>query len=76
MFRNWTFTGFYVMSELWASIVLNVIFWGFANEVTRIGEASRFYSVFGIGANFATIVAGQAAIFLSESHFSTVGFLE
>lgn len=71
MFRNWTLTGFYVMSELWASIVLNVIFWGFANEVTRINEASRFYSVFGIGANFATIVAGQVAIFLSEAHFST-----
>lgn len=72
MFRHWTLTGFYVMSELWASIILNVIFWGFANEVTRIGEASRFYSVFGIGSNFAVIVAGQAAIFLSESHFSTV----
>lgn len=72
MFRNWTLTGFYVMSELWASIILNVIFWGFANEVTRINEASRFYSVFGIGSNFAVIVAGQAAIFLSESHFSTV----
>lgn len=71
MFRHWTLTGFYVMSELWASIILNVIFWGFANEVTRIEEAGRFYSVFGIGANFATIVAGQAAIFLSESHFST-----
>lgn len=71
MFRHWTLTGFYVMSELWASIILNVIFWGFANEVTRIGEASRFYSVFGIGANLATTVAGQVAIFLSESHFST-----
>lgn len=72
MFRNWTLTGFYVMSELWACIMLNVIFWGFANEVTRIEEASRFYSVFGIGANCATIVAGQAAIFLSENHFSTL----
>lgn len=72
MFRNWTLTGFYVISELWASIILNVIFWGFANEVTRIDEAGRFYSVFGIGANFAAIVAGQAAIFLSGSHFSTV----
>lgn len=71
MFRNWTFTGFYVMSELWASIILNVIFWGFANEVTRLGEAGRFYSVFGVGANLATTFAGQAAIFLSESHFST-----
>ena len=71
MFRNWTYTGFYVMSELWASICLNVIFWGFANEVTRINEASRFYSVFGIGANLATTCAGQAAIFLSQVPFST-----
>lgn len=71
MFRNWTFTGFYVFSELWASICLNVLFWGFANEVTRIGEASRFYSVLGIGANLAAICAGQSAIYLSNLPFST-----
>lgn len=65
-FRNWTFTGFYVMSELWGSLVLNVLFWGFANEITRIGEAGRFYGVLGIGSNLATILAGQAAIFLSQ----------
>lgn len=66
MFRHWTFTGFYVISELWGSIVLNVIFWGFANEVTRIGEARRFYSVFSISSNIAAIVAGQAAILISD----------
>lgn len=71
MLRYWTFTGFYVMSELWASIILNVLFWGFANEVTRINEASRFYSVFGIGSNIATIIAGQTAIFLAQAPFST-----
>lgn len=71
MFRHWTFTGFYVMSELWASICLHVLFWGFANEITRIGEANRFYSVLGIGANVAAICAGQSAIFLSDLPFST-----
>lgn len=76
MFRNWTFTGFYVMSELWGSLVLNVLFWGFANEVTRIGEARRFYGVFGIGSNLAAILAGQAAIFLSQPQlFSAIPFL-
>ncbi|MEI8366481.1 MAG: Npt1/Npt2 family nucleotide transporter [Parachlamydiaceae bacterium] len=65
MVRYWTFTGFYVMSELWASIVLHVLFWGFANEVTRIGEAGRFYSVFGVGSNISTICAGQASIFFT-----------
>ena len=66
MFRYWTFTGFYVLSELWGIIVLSVLFWGFANEVTKIGEAKRFYGVLGVASNTATIVAGQAANFISQ----------
>lgn len=66
MIRNWTFTGFYVMSELWSTIVLNVLYWGFANEVTRIGEARRFYSVFAIGSTLATIVAGLTSNFFGQ----------
>lgn len=63
MFRYWTFTLFYVMSELWSSIVLSVLFWGFANQVTKISEAKRFYGLFGVGANFSGIFAGQASVF-------------
>jgi AAA family ATP:ADP antiporter len=63
MFRYWTFSLFYVMSELWSSTVLAVLFWGFANQVTKISEAKRFYGLFGVGANFAGIFAGQASVF-------------
>ncbi|MFI0435624.1 MAG: NTP/NDP exchange transporter [Parachlamydiaceae bacterium] len=63
MFRYWTFTLFYVMSELWSSTVLSVLFWGFANQVTKISEAKRFYGLFGVGANFSGIFAGQASVF-------------
>jgi AAA family ATP:ADP antiporter len=63
MFRYWTFTLFYVMSELWSSTVLFVLFWGFANQVTKIGEAKRFYGLFGVGANFSGIFAGQASVY-------------
>lgn len=66
MCRYWSFTLFYVMAELWGSIVLSVLFWGFANEVTRVGEARRFYSVFCIGANCAAIFAGLIAMLLPE----------
>lgn len=64
MYRNWTFTAFYVMSELWGNIVLFVLFWGFANQVTRLSEAKRFYGLFGIGANLSGIVAGQVSVWL------------
>lgn len=68
MWRNWSFTLFYVFSELWGTIAINVLFWGFANEVTKIGEARRFYSVFGVAANLAAIVSGQAAnLFADET---------
>lgn len=56
--RNWTFTLFYVMSEIWGNIVLALLMWGFANQVTRLGEAKRFYAIFGVGINSSGIVAG------------------
>jgi AAA family ATP:ADP antiporter len=70
MFRNWTFTSFYVMSELWSNIILSMLFWGFANQVTRIGEAKRFYGLFGIGANLSGIAAGQASVFLCNNNLN------
>lgn len=62
---NWSFTIFYVMCELWSTSILTVLFWGFANEVTKIPEARRFYGVLGVGASCAAIIAGQSANFLS-----------
>ncbi|RWW41451.1 hypothetical protein BHE74_00053067, partial [Ensete ventricosum] len=32
--RIWSFCLFYVMAELWGSVVISVLFWGFANQVT------------------------------------------
>ena len=43
IFRNWTFALFYVLAELWGSVMLSLMFWGFANEISRITEAKRFY---------------------------------
>lgn len=62
----WSFTAFYVLAELWGSIVLQVLFWGFANEITRVAESRRFYAVCGIGSNLAAIAAGLAGVFFSS----------
>lgn len=67
MFRNWTFTLFYVVSELWGSIVLTVLFWGFANEITKIHEARRFYGTLSVVASSAGIIAGFFGNFLTNS---------
>lgn len=70
MVRYWSFTSFYVMSELWGNIILFLLFWGFANQITRIGEAKRFYGLFGIGANFSGVAAGGASMYLSVQDFN------
>jgi AAA family ATP:ADP antiporter len=62
MYRYWLFTVFYVMSELWGSVIHMTLLWGFANQITRLNEAKRFYGLYGVSANFSAIVAGQVSI--------------
>ncbi len=69
MIRHWTFTSFYVMAELWGTAILTVSFWGFANEITTVYEAKRFYALFGVGANIAGIISGEVAVFFSNKTF-------
>lgn len=65
--RNWTFTSFYVISELWAVMVLAVLFWGFANDFTHVNEAKRTYGILNIGSNVAPIMGGGLALAFSGS---------
>lgn len=66
-FRNWTFSIFYILAELWGSAVLSLLFWGFANDITRVTEAKRFYSLFGLGANFSLLLSGPLIYYFSKS---------
>lgn len=59
---NWSYTLFYIISELWGSVVLSVLFWQFANEITRVREAKRFYSLFGFIGNFGLLASGSLII--------------
>lgn len=40
--RNWSFAMFYVLAEMWGSVVTSLLFWGFANEVTTVEEAKKY----------------------------------
>ncbi|EJK46221.1 hypothetical protein THAOC_35120 [Thalassiosira oceanica] len=64
--RNWSFAVFYVMAEMWGSVVASLLFWSFANEVTTVDEAKRYYPLFGLGANVALIFSGQYVRFVSK----------
>jgi len=70
MVRHWTFTGFYVMCELWSSIVLTVLFWGFANEITKVRDAKRWYSLLSVVASCSAIIAGVMGKFFSNLEYN------
>eukprot|EP00520_Triparma_pacifica_P001144 CAMPEP_0118653020 /NCGR_PEP_ID=MMETSP0785-20121206/11619_1 /TAXON_ID=91992 /ORGANISM="Bolidomonas pacifica, Strain CCMP 1866" /LENGTH=561 /DNA_ID=CAMNT_0006545557 /DNA_START=38 /DNA_END=1723 /DNA_ORIENTATION=+ len=59
IFRYWSFSLFYLMAEMWGSVVVSLLFWGFANTVTTVDEAKKYYPLFGMGANIALIFSGQ-----------------
>ncbi len=69
IFRNWTFTLFYVMCELWGTAIMSVLFWGFMNEVTKVDEAKRYYGLLMIVANSSSIISGQMGVWLSNLTF-------
>jgi len=59
--EHWVFSIFYLSAELWGTIVLFLLFWRFANEITTTQEAKRFYPMFVFIAHFALVAAGGIA---------------
>ena len=64
---NWTYTLFYILSELWGSAIVSLLFWQFANGITPVKEARRFYGMFGFVGNFGLLLSGPAIIYISHS---------
>lgn len=73
LLRNWTYALFYIMSELWGSMALSLLFWGFANDTTRVSESKRFYAMFGLGANLAMIPSGALIKYFARFRKDIVG---
>lgn len=54
----WGYSLFYIVSELWGALVLSLLFWQFANQITTIDQSHRFYMFFGSFNGIGTILAG------------------
>jgi AAA family ATP:ADP antiporter len=66
IYKYWTYSLFYTLAELWGSAVLTFLFWNFANDVTKVSEAKRFYAHFYLLGNVANILAGYLTIYFSR----------
>ncbi|MDD7805664.1 MAG: Npt1/Npt2 family nucleotide transporter [Endozoicomonas sp. (ex Botrylloides leachii)] len=70
IFRNWTYSLFYIMSELWGSVALSLLYWGFANDTNKVSESKRFYPLFGLLGNLSLPAAG--VIIIAAGQFRSV----
>eukprot|EP00210_Caulerpa_lentillifera_P004622 g4408.t1 len=73
MVRNWTFSLFYCLSEMWGDMGITLLFWGFANDVTTSEQAPIFYPLMGIGANVAQTLGGIVLKMFSAGDAASVG---
>ena len=59
-----------IAANMWGSVVVSLLFWGFANEVTTVSEAKKYYPLFGLFANVALVFSGQFVRYVSQLHTS------
>ncbi|MDO4503886.1 MAG: Npt1/Npt2 family nucleotide transporter [Clostridia bacterium] len=64
---NWSFTLFYIFSEIWGTIAISSLFWQFANRVTRKSEVKRFYGVYALLGNMGVFVSGTTLEKMSKA---------
>lgn len=66
IYAYWAFSLFYVLSEIWGSAMIGLMFWQFANHVVRMRESKRFYGLFLVIGNVSLILSGQVVVFCSQ----------
>lgn len=55
---KWSYATFYTIAELWGGMMINLLFWQFANQITPTEQAKRFYPMFPFLGNFGLIATG------------------
>ena len=76
MVSFWIYTFFYLAAELWAMMILTVLFWGYMNETTSAQHAKSFYPLCVFVGNCAGILSGQTSHYLCHSLMDILSWQE
>lgn len=71
IYRNWVQALFFVTAELWGSIVIFLLFWGFVNHICNFNEAKRCYNLFITGGDLAQMFTGPLVCYFTGKYLST-----
>lgn len=72
--RNWSFSIYYCIAEVWGIVVVLILFWGISNRSTNVEQAKRFYSPMILIANISGIFSAQISLVLSQGNFKHLFF--
>lgn len=69
IYAYWAFSLFYVLSEIWGSAMVSLMFWQFANYIVRMNESKRFYGLFAVIGNLSLMLSGAFLALFSGKYF-------
>ncbi|MCH9613098.1 MAG: ADP,ATP carrier protein 1 [Chlamydiia bacterium] len=80
LYRNWTHALLFVTAELWGSMVILLMFWGYANDISSVNEAKRSYNIYIAAGDVAAILVGPLVAYMARMtlhlpYTSTVQYL-
>jgi AAA family ATP:ADP antiporter len=65
---KWGYIVMYIFGELWSVVVINLMFWQFANHVIDTSKARRFYPILAMIGNLGLILAGNAIVYFADTN--------
>ncbi|GAB4165014.1 MAG: nucleotide exchange transporter Tlc3 [Rickettsiaceae bacterium] len=63
---KWSYALMYVFCELWSVVIINLLFWQYANHIFDTKSAKRFYPFLGVIGNVGLIMAGNVLVTFSD----------
>ncbi len=56
---TWSFGLFYIVAELWPTLVFGLLCWQFINSITTVEQSKRFYLMFGLVTQTGMFLCGK-----------------
>ncbi len=63
---KWSYALMYIFCELWSAVIINLLFWQYANHIFDTASAKRFYPFLGLVGNVGLILAGNVLVSFSD----------
>ncbi len=67
LFSQWSSVLIYLLAELWSVVVINLMFWQFANHNICTTKAKRFYPFLSMVGNSGLFIAGNVLLMCSDN---------